>query len=130
MATTKADVMEWVEQQLAQDTKFREAVETRLTELRLEQQLAQLRQARGLSQQQVARIAGVSQPAVAKLESGAMKNVELKTLVKMVTALGGTLKVEILPPTRVVGIQRRRELAAAARRRAIGYGRGPRPRTD
>ena len=100
MATTKADVMEWVETQLAQDARLREQVEVRLSELRLEQQLAALREARGLSQRQVARLVGVSQPAVAKLESGTVKNLQLKTLVRMVTALGGRLEVEIVPPPR------------------------------
>lgn len=99
MATTKADVMEWVEAQLAQDARLREQVEVRLNELRLEHQLAALREARGLSQRQVARLVGVSQPAIAKLESGTVKNVQLKTLVRMVTALGGRLQVEIVPPS-------------------------------
>jgi predicted XRE-type DNA-binding protein len=107
MATTKADVMEWVETQLAQDTRLREQVEVRLNELRLEQQLAALREARGLSQRQVARLVGVSQPAIAKLESGTVKNLQLKTLVRMVTALGGRLQVEIVPPSRAKGGTRR-----------------------
>jgi hypothetical protein len=42
----------------------------------------------------------VSQPAIAKLESGTVKNLQLKTLVRVVTALGGRLQVEILPPLR------------------------------
>ena len=100
MATTKADVMEWVETQLAQDARLREQVEVRLNELRLEHQLAALREARGLSQRQVARLVGVSQPAIAKLESGTVKNLQLKTLVRMVTALGGRLQVEIVPSPR------------------------------
>jgi predicted XRE-type DNA-binding protein len=103
MATTKADVMEWVETQLAQDTRLRDQVEVRLNELRLEHQLAALREARGLSQRQVARLVGVSQPAIAKLESGTVKNLQLKTLVRMVTALGGRLQVEIVPPSRAKG---------------------------
>jgi predicted XRE-type DNA-binding protein len=103
MATTKADVMEWVETQLAQDARLREQVEVRLNELRLEHQLAALREARGLSQRQVARLVGVSQPAIAKLESGTVKNLQLKTLVRMVTALGGRLPGVLGPPTRPRG---------------------------
>jgi DNA-binding transcriptional regulator YiaG len=52
--------MEWVETQLAQDARLREQVEVRLHELRLEQQLVRLRETRGLSQRQVARLVGVS----------------------------------------------------------------------
>lgn len=103
MATTKADVMEWVEMQLAQDARLREQVEVRLNELRLEQQLAALREARGFSQRQVARLVGVSQLAIGKLESGTVKNLQLKTLARMVTALGGRLQVEIVPPSRAKG---------------------------
>jgi len=100
MATPKADVMGWLEAQLAQDARLREQVEVRLAELRLEQQLAALREARELSQRQVARLVGVSQPAIAKLESGTVKDLTLKTLVRMVTTLGGRLLVEIVPPRR------------------------------
>jgi predicted transcriptional regulator len=81
--------MEWVETQLAQDARLREQVEVRLHELRLEQQLVRLRETRGLSQRQVAWLVGVSQTAIAKLESGTVKNLQLKTLMRMVTALGG-----------------------------------------
>jgi predicted XRE-type DNA-binding protein len=117
MATTKADVMEWVETQLAQDARLREQVEVRLNELRLEQQLAALREARGLSQRQVARLVGVSQPAIAKLESGTVKNLQLKTLVRMVTALGGRLQVEIVPPSRAKDTAGRGRMRS--RRRAV-----------
>ncbi|MGH7266232.1 MAG: helix-turn-helix domain-containing protein [Candidatus Rokuibacteriota bacterium] len=104
--------MEWVDTQLAQDARLREAVEARLAEMRLEQHLVALREARGLSQQQVARLLGVSQPAIARLESGAAPNVELRTLLRVVTALGGRLNLSIEKPTaRVVGIR------APARRR-------------
>src|SRR2546428_698322 len=40
---------------------------------------------------------GVSQPAIAKLESGRAKNIELRTLVRAVSALGGTVKIQITP---------------------------------
>ncbi len=46
---------------------------------------------------------GVSQPPIAKLESGTVKNLQLRTLVRMVTALGGRLQVEIVPPPRMKG---------------------------
>ena len=116
MATTKAEVTEWVEAQLVQDARLREQVEVRLNELRLEQQLARLREARGLSQRQVARLVGVSQPAIAKLESGTVKNLQLKTLMRMVTALGGRLQVEVVPPSHALG--RMPRVAVPPRRRS------------
>ncbi len=116
VAKTKADVMEWVDTQLVQDTRLREAVETRLAGLRLEHQLAALREARGLSQRQVARLVGVSQPAIARLESGPVRNVELTTLLRVVTALGGRLSLSIDRPTaRVVGTRTAARRAAAKR---------------
>jgi predicted transcriptional regulator len=51
----------------------------------------------------VARLVGVSQPAIAKLESGTVKNLQRKTLMRMVTALGGRLRVEVVPPSRAQG---------------------------
>ena len=108
--------MEWVNAQLAQDTSLREAVEAHLAGLRLEQQLAALREARGLSQRQVARLVGVSQPAIARLESGPVRNVELKTLLRVVTALGGRLNLSIDRPTaRAVRLRTAARRAAAKR---------------
>jgi transcriptional regulator with XRE-family HTH domain len=72
-------------------------VEALMNEMEIETGLAELRKARGLSQTELARRLGVTQPAVAKIESGRAKNLELKTLAKFVAALGGRLKVEILP---------------------------------
>ncbi len=54
-----------------------------------------LREARGVSQAQLAKALGVSQPAIAKLESGKAKNIELRTLVRAVSALGGTVRIQI-----------------------------------
>jgi transcriptional regulator with XRE-family HTH domain len=65
--------------------------------MRLEQDLIALREAQGVSQVQLAKALGVSQPAIAKLESGKAKNIELKTLVRAVSALGGTVKIQITP---------------------------------
>lgn len=117
MAKVTHDVMRWVDDQLAADPKLRERVDARLAELRIEQDLVALREARGLSQAQLARLLGVSQPAVAKIESGS-ENLTLRTLTRVVTALGGELRVTIRKsPAKVVGIR------TAARRRAAGGSR-------
>jgi DNA-binding XRE family transcriptional regulator len=94
MAKVTHGVMRWADEQLAQDSALRERVEARLAELRLEQDLVALREARGLTQAQTARLLGVSQPAIAKLESG-RENLTVRTLVKMVTALGGDVAIRI-----------------------------------
>ncbi|MBI2555611.1 MAG: helix-turn-helix domain-containing protein [Candidatus Rokubacteria bacterium] len=54
--------------------------------MRIEQDLAPLREQRRLSQRDLARILGVSQPAIAKLESGKAKNLQLKTLLRWTAA--------------------------------------------
>jgi transcriptional regulator with XRE-family HTH domain len=43
----------------------------------------------------LAKALGVSRPAIAKLESGKAKNIELRTLVRAVSALGGTVRIRL-----------------------------------
>ena len=87
--------MNWIEEQLDQDARLRQQVEEMLNEMRIEQDLLALRHRRGVSQRQLAKTLGVSQPAIAKIESGKVKNLELRTLVRYATALGGSVKIEV-----------------------------------
>ena len=59
--------------------------------------LAELRKAENLSQRDLAARLGVSQPAIAKLE--AQQDVQLSTLQRLVTALGGTLEITARLPS-------------------------------
>jgi len=86
---------QWFETQLHADPSFHRQVEEALNAMRVEQDLVALREARGVSQEQLAKMLGVSQPAIARLESGKAKNIELKTLVRAVAALGGTVRIQI-----------------------------------
>jgi len=86
--------MDWLDGKLT-DAKFAAKVDAELAALQLEDDLTRLREASGLSQRDLARRLGVSQPFVAKLESGRVKNLELRTLVRTVAALGGELRVVI-----------------------------------
>ena len=92
--------MGWVEEQLDQDPRLRQQVEEMLNEMRIEQDLLALRQQRGVSQRQLAKTLGVSQPAIAKIESGRVKNLELRTLVRYATALGGSVRIQVRPRTK------------------------------
>lgn len=94
-AKTQTAVMNWVEEQLDQDAALRQAVEELLNEMRIEQDLLALRRQKRVSQRQLAKTLGVSQPAIAKIESGKVKNLELRTLVRYATALGGSVKIEV-----------------------------------
>ena len=92
---TERAVTKWINEQLARDPGLAQEVETLLDEMRIEQDLAALRAAQGLSQSQLAKILRVSQPAIAKIESGRVRNLELKTLVRYAAALGGRVKIAI-----------------------------------
>src|SRR5438876_181756 len=66
----KSEFMQWLDEQLEQYPEFRKRVDEALNEMRIEQDLAALREARGISQTDLAKRIGVSQPAIARLESG------------------------------------------------------------
>jgi len=61
-----------------------------------------LREKRGLTQRQLAKLLGTSQPYVAKLESGRMRNLGVKTLVKCARALGASVTIRMEPRRRAV----------------------------
>ncbi|MGH7753462.1 MAG: helix-turn-helix domain-containing protein [Gemmatimonadales bacterium] len=93
--TTQRAVMRWAEDRLGRDPGLARDVEARLAELRIEQDLAALRKARGVSQRQLADRLGISQPAVAKIEAGRTKNLELRTVVRFCEALGAHFHIAI-----------------------------------
>ena len=68
-----------------------------VVEMKLEQQIVALREKRGLTQRQLAKLLGTSQPYVAKLESGRMRNLGVKTLVKCARALGASVSIRMDP---------------------------------
>lgn len=93
--TQKSPFMDWLKDQVDRNPQVRKMADEMLNEMRVEQDLAALREERGISQSQLAKLLGVSQPAIAKIESGKVKNLTLKTLVRYATALGGEVKITI-----------------------------------
>ncbi len=93
----KTPVMDWIDSRLKADPRLAREVDGILSEMRLEQDLAALREKRKLTQRQVAKLLGTSQPYVAKIESGRVRNLGIGTLVKYAQALGGTVSVQIKP---------------------------------
>ena len=61
------------------------------------QQLYDLRKSKGLTQSQFAELIGVSQPNIARLESGDYKSYSLRTLNKAAAALNSSIEVRITP---------------------------------
>ena len=55
--------------------------------------LAQLREEIGMSQAQLAESMGISQPRVSQIERGDVSQMEVDTLSRYITALGGRLKL-------------------------------------
>jgi transcriptional regulator with XRE-family HTH domain len=105
---------EWIDEKLRGDEGLRSLVEENLAEMRIEQDLTALRERRGMTQRELATRMGVSQPAIAKLESGRIRNLELRTLSRWASALGGQLKVAVeVAPTRPPRRAARRRLVRA-----------------
>ena len=100
----KNEVLEWLDQEATRRGRTKE-VEQLFKEMMVEEQLASLRRKRGISQRTLAKLAGVSQPIIARIESGGIKNLTLATIARTAAALGGTVEIKIRPAKR----QRSRE---------------------
>jgi len=66
-------------------------------------QLAALREARGLTQRDVARLVGTTQQQISRMESADYHGHSLSMLRKVVAALGGSLRVLIEPACGAAG---------------------------
>jgi predicted XRE-type DNA-binding protein len=95
MSAKRTAFMQWIDGQLKADKTFGRRVDALVNEMKIEQELVALREKRGISQRAAAKLIGASQPYVAKLESGRIKNLGIRTLIKYATALGGKLTLKI-----------------------------------
>jgi transcriptional regulator with XRE-family HTH domain len=86
--------MTWLDEEIV-SPDLRENVDLLLEEMRLEQQLIAMREQCGLSQQELAERAGVKQPQIARIESGRARNITLRTLAKITSALGAIPQIHI-----------------------------------
>ena len=64
--------------------------------LMLAMKIAKLREKKGLSQQQMAKLMGTSQQAISRIESGEYEGFTLKTLEKIAEATGTKVKIEFV----------------------------------
>lgn len=88
--TAKTVSLDDVLKEKLRDPEFREAYE----QLEVAYQIAQLRIARGLTQEELAKLVGTKQPSIARLESG-REAPRLSFLKRVTEVLGGTLIVRI-----------------------------------
>ena len=97
MKSVRAKTHEEVLKTLLQNHKFQRGYEEELKKLRITQSLIELREHKHLTQTQLAHRLGVSQPFIAKVESGESLNFNLETLLKIASALGTELEIRFRP---------------------------------
>jgi len=75
------------------DPEFKAHYEEEKQALMLAIKIAELRENKGLSQQQLAKLMGTSQQAISRIESGEYEGFTLKTLEKIAGATGMKVKI-------------------------------------
>jgi DNA-binding XRE family transcriptional regulator len=95
----KTNFDDYLEEQL-QEPEFRTRFEQADAAWDIALQLADLRKARGLTQRELAIKVGTSQQQISRLESPAYEGHSLSMLRRVVEALGGTVRVAIVPKRR------------------------------
>ncbi len=78
------------------DPEFRAHYQEERQALMLAIKIAKLREKKGLSQQQMAKLMGTSQQAISRIESGDYEGFTLKTLQKIAEATGTRVKIEFV----------------------------------
>lgn len=77
------------------DPSFEEAFNLLEEEFILAKEVILLRKANNLTQKELAKLAGTSQPAIARLESGNYKNLSLSFIRKVAEALGAIPEIHL-----------------------------------
>jgi transcriptional regulator with XRE-family HTH domain len=111
---------DWLEDKI-DEWGLREAVEEEVGRLMLQQKIAERRRRLGISQSELAKRTGVSQPMIAKFESGRFKNITIHTLVRAAHALGAGVKIDLVPLARTSEARGRQ---TRNRTKADGKGQG------
>lgn len=92
---SKTELRKWMDEQYRKSPRLKKRVEALVEHMSIEQDLIALREERGLSQRALASLVGVKQPVIARIESGKAKNLELKTMVRIATALGARVRIAL-----------------------------------
>lgn len=78
------------------DPEFKTHYQEEKQALKLAMKIAELREKKGLSQQQLAELMGTSQQAISRIESGEYDGFTLKTLEKIAAATGMRIKIDFV----------------------------------
>jgi DNA-binding XRE family transcriptional regulator len=78
------------------DPEFNAYYQEERQALKLALKIAKLRDKKGLSQQELAKLMGTSQQAISRIESGDYEGFTLKTLEKIAKATGTRVKIEFV----------------------------------
>lgn len=78
------------------DPEFKAHYQEERQALKLALKIAKLREKKGLSQQQLAKLMGTSQQAISRVESGDYEGFTLKTLEKIAEATGTRVNIEFI----------------------------------
>jgi len=78
------------------DPEFKAHYQEDRQSLKLAMKIVELREKKGLSQQQLAKLMGTSQQAISRIESGEYEGFTLKTLEKIAEATGMRVKIEFV----------------------------------
>ncbi len=106
MAKGRENFMGWLETEIERRGRKKE-VAALLNEMMVEQQLADLRRKRRISQAKLAKLMGVKQPLIARIESGRVKNLTLATIARTAATLGATVEFKIKPARSVMNRRKR-----------------------
>ena len=77
--------------------KLKEKIESGVQRLRVISQIVELREKLKLTQAELAKRIGVSQPFIARIENDEASNLSLETLIRIVDALHGEIEILIRP---------------------------------
>jgi DNA-binding XRE family transcriptional regulator len=78
------------------DPEFKRHYDEERQALKLAIKIAALREQKGLSQQELAKLMGTSQQAISRIESGEYEGFTLKTLEKIAEATGTKVKIDFV----------------------------------
>ena len=78
------------------DPEFKKHYQEERQALKLAIKIAELRNQKGLSQQELAKLMGTSQQAISRIESGEYEGFTLKTLEKIAEATGMRVNIEFV----------------------------------